>query len=202
MSTFHIIRHAHKERGDFYNLLLRHQDEPISQRGREEARKLWLHLHDKGISAIYISGYLRTAQTIHYDAEQAGITPIIDERLNEIDNGCLEGLSDEAIQQQYPEVWRGFHDRSADFRFPGGETGEEAHHRIADFLKEKRELHASENVVVVSHEGLIRLAACHVLELPVYARWNFQVDFCGIMEITYQPDHRSWRLVRFNQSVF
>ena len=28
--TVYIIRHAHKEKGDFYNPRLRHQDEPIS----------------------------------------------------------------------------------------------------------------------------------------------------------------------------
>ncbi len=32
--TFYIIRHAHKEQGNFYNPRLRHQDEPISQAGR------------------------------------------------------------------------------------------------------------------------------------------------------------------------
>lgn len=199
MSTFYIIRHAHKEKGDFYNPRLRHQDEPISLKGQEEAHKLWSYLCDKEISGIYISGYQRTRQTIHYVAEQSGITPVVDERLNEIDNGCIEGMSDENIQQDYPEVWRGFHERAADFRFPEGETGEEARQRIADFLEEKRQAHANENIVLVSHEGLIRLTACHVLGLPVYNRWNFHFDFCGIMEITYQAAHQSWKLVRFNQ---
>ena len=201
MPTFYIIRHAHKEKGDFYNPRLWHQDEPITQQGREEARKLWSYLCDKEITAIYMSAYLRTAQTIQYVAEQSGITPVVDERLNEIDNGCIEGMSDEAVQQEYPEVWRGFRERSADFRFPGGETGEEARQRIGNFLEEKRKLHASEAIVAVSHEGLIRLAACHVLGLPVYDRWIFQVDFCGIMEIVYQPDYHNWKLLRFNQKL-
>jgi len=124
MPTFYIIRHAHKEQGDFYNPRLRHQDEPISQKGQEEAFKLWSYLCDKGISAIYVSGYRRTAQTIEHVVQESDISPIIDERLNEIDNGCIEGLSDEEIQQKYPEVWKGFHERSADFRFLEGETGE------------------------------------------------------------------------------
>jgi broad specificity phosphatase PhoE len=79
-------------------------------------------LRDKQISAIYVSGYQRTRQTIEYVAKQYGITPIIDERLNEIDNGCIEGLSDEEIQQKYPEVWRGFHERSVDFHIAKGKT--------------------------------------------------------------------------------
>lgn len=201
MTTFYVIRHAHKDQGDFYNPRLRHQDEPISQKGQNEARKLWSCLRDKGISAIYVSGYQRTAQTIEFVAKQLGITPVVDERLNEIDNGCIEGLSDEEIQQKHPEVWRGFRKRSADFRFSEGETGEEARQRIANFLEEKRQVHSDENIVLVSHEGLIRLLMCHIMNLPVYWRWNFQVDFCGIIEITYQPEYQAWKLIHFNRTL-
>jgi broad specificity phosphatase PhoE len=202
MSTIYIIRHAQKEKGDFYNPRLRHQDEPISQQGQEQARKLWSCLCDSEISAIYTSGYQRTRQTIEYVSTELGIVPIADQRLNEIDNGCIEGLSDEQIQQSYPEVWKGFRERAADFRFPEGETGEEARQRVADFLEEKRQLHATENIIVVSHEGLIRLMTCHILGLPVYQRWNFSVDFCGITEIAYQPGYNNWKLLRFNQRLF
>jgi broad specificity phosphatase PhoE len=202
MTTFYIIRHAEKERGDYYNPDLRHQDESINQRGQEQAFKLWSYLCDKHISAIYISGYKRTRQTIEYVAQQSCIDLVMDARLNEIDNGCIEGMTDEAIQETYPEVWQGFQKRSADFRFPEGETGEEARRRIADFLEEKRQVHSTENIVLVSHEGLIRLLMCYIMDLPVYQRWNFHVDFCGIMEIHYLPDYKTWKLIRFNQKLF
>jgi broad specificity phosphatase PhoE len=199
MNSFYIVRHAHKEKGDFYNPRLRHQDEPISELGQEQSRRLWSYLCNKQISAIYISGYVRTAQTIEYVARQSGLIPVVDERLNEIDNGRFDGMSDEEIQAKYPDILRAFHERSADFRFPEGETGEEARQRIAEFLEAKRLSHAEENIVIVSHEGLIRLMTCHILGLPVYHRWNFSYDFCGITEITYQPQYQNWKLVRFNQ---
>jgi broad specificity phosphatase PhoE len=199
--TFYILRHARKEQGDYYNPRLRHQDEPISEMGRADSLKLWPYLCEKQLSSIYMSGYQRTRQTVEFVAEQSGLKPIVDERLNEIDNGLIEGMTDAAIRERYPEVWRGFRERSADFRFPGGETGEEARGRIADFLEEKRKLHAEDNILLVSHEGLIRLLACHILGLPVYARWNFHFDFCGIMEITYQPALQTWKLIRFNQII-
>jgi broad specificity phosphatase PhoE len=202
MTTFYIIRHAHKEKGNFFNTRLRHQDEPISQKGQKEARKLWAYLCNKQISAIYVSGYLRTGQTIEYVAAQSGIMPVIDERLNEIDNGLLDNMSEQEVQQRYPNFWKAYRERSADFRFPGGETGEEACRRIADFLEEKRQTHSAENIIVVSHEGLIRQLMCHIMGIPVYKRGNFYVDFCGITEITYQPEYQSWKLIRFNQKLF
>ena len=38
--TWYIIRHGDKERGDFFNPRLRHQDQPISELGHQEAQAL------------------------------------------------------------------------------------------------------------------------------------------------------------------
>lgn len=201
MTTFYILRHAHKQFGGYYNTELRHQDEPITSKGREAAQRLWSFFCEKEISGIYISRYLRTAQTIEYVASQLSITPVVDARLNEVDNGVFEKMSELEIQQTYPDIWQAFRARKQDFRFPEGETGEEARQRIADFLEEKQKQHSGQNIIVVCHEALVRVAACHILGLPVYHRWNFRVDFCGIMEIKYQPDYQNWQMVRFNQQV-
>jgi broad specificity phosphatase PhoE len=195
----HIIRHAEKEVGGYYNPELRHQDEPITLKGRESAGRLIPYYANKKIGAIYVSGYRRTGETIAPLALRLGLKPIIDQRLNEIDNGVIEGLDDATIQVRYPEVWDAFQRRSADFRFPGGETGEEVRLRIASFLEEKRRQHQLEEIILVAHDGLIRLLVCHVLGLPVYARWKFHVDFCGMTEIATVTGSEEWKLIRFNQ---
>jgi broad specificity phosphatase PhoE len=91
MTTYYILRHAEKEVGDFFNQRLRHQDQPISQKGRLESQKLYPYFSDKQIEALYVSEYQRTWQTIEYVAQQQNLIPVIDSRLNEIDNGCLDG---------------------------------------------------------------------------------------------------------------
>ena len=202
MTTFYIVRHAAKERGDFFNPRLHHQDEPISAQGQADAQRLGAYFDGKAIAAIYISEYQRTRQTAAPVARQLNLTPVIDERLNEIDNGRFDGMTDEQIQQTYPDAWQAFLSRSVDFRFPEGETGAEAQRRIVDFLEEKRLQHDSANVLLVCHEGLSRLLMCTILDLPVYKRWNFHYDFCGITEISYQPAYSTWELIRFNQVCF
>jgi broad specificity phosphatase PhoE len=200
MTTWYIVRHAEKELGDFYNPRLRHQDQPISLKGQSDARQLGSFFSGKSIAAIYVSSYQRTRQTIEYVAQQSQLAPLVDERLNEIDNGALEGLTEEQIQQTYPDVWNAYLARTTDFRFPEGETGAEAQRRIADCLQERLQQHGSETILLVSHDGLIRLLMCTILNLPVYQRWIFHVDTCGIMEIKYQPALTAWRLIRFNQT--
>jgi len=197
----YIIRHAEKAKGNFRVPHLPHQDQPLSQMGWEQSRKLWLYLGDKQISAIYVSVYQRTGQTIEYVAQQLGITPVIDDRLNEIDIGVVGPMSDEEVQEKFPEFMKAFTERTGDFRFPGGETGEEACHRIASFLEEKRQVHSNENIVLVTHEGLIRQLMCYIVNIPVYKRGNFYVDLCGVTEITYQPEYKNWKLIRFNQQL-
>jgi broad specificity phosphatase PhoE len=197
--TWYILRHAEKERGEYYNPNLRHQDEPINRTGLEHAERLIEYFVDKEISKIYISAYLRTKQTSAPLARHFNLVPVVDERLNEVDNGLFEGMTEEDVKQKYPGEWQAYRKRRADFRFPGGETGEEARDRIANFLDEKCEPHGDENIVIVSHDGLIRVMMCHLMKLPVTNRWDFRVDFCGITEISYQPDYGTWKLIRFNQ---
>lgn len=198
-----IIRHAEKEEetGGFYNPELDRQDTPISKQGQLQAQRLLPVFHDQPISAIYVSAYQRTLQTIEPLARQLQLMPVVDSRLNEIHNGDIEGLSDDQVRGTYPDVWNAFLERKADFRFPGGETGEEAQKRIAGFMEEKRPIHSNEQIILVSHDGLIRLLMCYIVGIPVYRRWNFEVDFCGIMEIVYQPNYGSWKLIRFNSSI-
>jgi probable phosphoglycerate mutase len=197
--SWYIIRHAEIESGDFYNPKLRHQDEPISQKGREQAEKLVAYFAEKEISKIYISAYLRTGQTIAPVAGHFNLSPLVDERLNELDNGLFERATEEQLREKFPAELQALRERRAGFRFPEGETGEEGFQRSGDFMNEKRVQHGDENIIIVAHDGLIRLLMCHVTNMPVTGRWNFIVDFCGITEIFYEPEFGTWKLVRFNQ---
>lgn len=198
--TWYIIRHADKEKGDFYNPTLRHQDQPISKMGQEKAQKLVPYFSDKDISRIYVSAYQRTAQTAAPLAGYLDLPPIVDERLNEIDNGLFDGATEAEVREKFPTEWQAFRERESDFRFPEGETGEEAQKRVVEFLNDTRKAYPDENIVAVCHEGLIRILMCYLTKNPVFDRWNFHVDFCGITELTYQPDFKNWKLMRFNQT--
>jgi broad specificity phosphatase PhoE len=200
MTSWYFLRHAEKEFGGHFNPRLRHRDEPLTTRGQQQAQQLITYFADKAIAAIYVSGYQRTWQTAEPLAQHFQLTPIVDERLNEIDNGPLEGMSEAEIQQTYPEVWQAFTTRRGDFQFPEGESGADVQRRIAAFLDEKLAQHNADNIVIVSHDGYIRLLMCYILGLPVQQRWNFRIDFAGIVEVTYQPAYAAWKLIRFNQT--
>jgi broad specificity phosphatase PhoE len=176
------------------------QDEPLSPGGLQVAQRLVAHFSDQSIKAIYISAYQRTAQTSAALAEYLHITPVVDARLNEINNGLIGNMAEAEFRQVYPAPWQAYHSRNSDFRFPGGETGAEAQARLQSFFAEKLPQHQDNNILLVCHDGLIRLMLCTLLGLPVYRRDDFHVDFCGLTELRYQEEYRQWQLVRFNQA--
>ena len=198
--TFYILRHGDKAEGEFRNPSLPLNDQPISETGKEQAQKLQEFFSDKEIVHIYVSAYQRTEQTIASVAGHFNLLPIVDERLNEINIGAFENATEDEVQENFPMEWQAFRERRSDFRFPEGETASEAQKRVIEFLEEKREQHGDENVIAVCHDGLIRALMCYVLDIPVYKRWNFRVDTCGITELEYEPEYRLWKLIRYNQT--
>lgn len=130
----YVVRHGDKADGDYFNEYLKHQDEPLSESGEAKAKMLCTYFKDINISQIYTSEYLRTKQTAKYVAELKRITLIEDRRLNEIDNGIIESMSDDEIKKRYPEFWADFFSYTKDVRFPDGETGEEVKARQKELM--------------------------------------------------------------------
>ncbi|CAG1011612.1 alpha-ribazole phosphatase [Anaerolineales bacterium] len=200
--TWYILRHAEKERGGFHNSQLKHQDQPLSEKGRQDSQKLVNLFADKPLAAIYVSAYQRTWQTAACVAEHLQLTPVIDARLNEIDNGLVDEMTEQEFREAYPEVWKAYVARTADFHFPGGESGAEVQARIKDFFDEKLSQHKGADLLIVSHDGWIRQMMCYVMGLPVYRRGDFRVNLCGLTELRYQEEIERWKLLRFNQTCW
>jgi broad specificity phosphatase PhoE len=197
---WYILRHGDKEKGEFKNPKLPLNDQPLSQLGQEQALNLQDFFADKEIAHIYVSAYQRTRQTIAHVAEHFNLTPVVDARLNEINIGAFENITEEEMRENFPTEWQAFRERRSDFRFPKGESGGEAQKRIIEFLEEKRESHQEESIIAVCHDGLIRTMMCYVLGIPVYKRWNFRMDTCGITELEFEPEYGTWKLIRYNQT--
>lgn len=196
---FYFIRHADKGAGDCYNDHLKHQDFPLTEQGKNRAENLARYLECKDIDAVYASEYVRAQQTAGAVAAKKGLPLVVDCRLNEIDNGLIEEMSDEEIKENYPSFWDDFFSFSKDVRFPGGETGEEVKARQQSLLQDL--IADGKNAALVSHEGYIRLLICHVLNLPVYERYKFYIGYCGVTEIEFCEDTGTWKIRCMNQAI-
>lgn len=194
----YVIRHGEKEKGDFFNARLRHQDQPLSRHGRAQARALERRFRRTPVSEIIVSEYIRTGQTIAPLARRLGLTPTVDPRLNEIDIGAIDGLSDQEIALRYPDTWKAYVGGSADFRWPDGETGEEAGRRIMSLFSEKAD--PGKNLILVAHDGIIRILICKILGVPVYRRFLLRMGTAGVNELDWDKETKTWHLARMNQT--
>ena len=118
-----MVRLADKAKGDFYNPRLRHNDQSIGTFGRRQATKLRKYFSKRPLDVIYVSEYIRTKHTFRSLEIKCKLIPIVDHRLNEIDIGIAERLTEDEVQVQYPDMWQALVDQDRDFRWPEGETG-------------------------------------------------------------------------------
>ncbi len=195
----YVVRHGHKQKGAYFSDMLRHEDEPLSDTGDLQARSLADYFADKDIKRIYATGYIRTQQTAKYVSEAKGIPITIDERANEIDTGAVEKLSWEEIRTAYPDMWKEFKSHTRDFRYPGGETGEEVRERQDSLLKDIAE--RNEDALLICHDGFIRLMVCNLLGAPIYHKYRLIADFCGVTELEYDSEEKAWCILKYNHTV-
>ena len=193
----YFIRHGHKAQGDNYNEALHIADDPLSEEGMKDAERIAAYFSAIDIKKIYASEYIRTQQTAAPVAHEKGLPVIVDARVNEMNGGIFHRMGDAAAQAAYPELWREILEHSHDVRYPDGENGAEVIARQNSFLAEMEK--ETGDVLVVSHDGFIRLLLCNISGLPVWMRYKFITTMGGISAVEY--DGREWRILRFNQIV-
>lgn len=196
----YLIRHAERDTSqDFFNAELNHQDNPLTEKGLNQAERLGCYLSDKQIQKIIVSQYKRTLQTAVPTAQQLQLVPHIDPRVNEIHNGVIEQLDEQGLREHYPETYAHLQRMDQDFTFPGGESGANVKFRQDSLLADL--IANDENVVIFTHEGYIRLFLCNILGLEVFQRYRFRVDFGGVTELEYLKERGEFRIIRVNHVV-
>ena len=151
-------------------------DLPLSREGMSEAEALGSLLKTWDIDFLYASPLLRARQTVEQMSLALPEVPVIYENLlREIDFGAWEGLTFSQILKNDPDEagrWAAHEDA---FAFPGGETLGNFHDRIRRI---KQMLLASEyeNILLVSHGGVILNLICNILDIGSRNALSLKVD--------------------------
>lgn len=134
----------------------------LSEQGKEEARLLGRRLASYSIDAVYSSDLLRAMETADIIIEQIfRLTQIslknqVRQGLQESDFGCLTGMKDEVIAQEYKEFMEGRFFVKEDWSYPDGESGQEVFKRFSKVIDEITQRTDLQNVVIVTHGMAIR----------------------------------------------
>lgn len=127
---------------------------PLTEQGREQARRAGERLVDRGVTAVYGSPLPRAQQTAQEVGAVLGLPVGVLEGVHELDVGIHEGQHDETVGPVALEVFgRWWRDDDLSAGFPGGETGVEIVARMHAALDEVADRHDGGTVLVVSHGG-------------------------------------------------
>jgi broad specificity phosphatase PhoE len=155
-------------------------DVPLTARGKEQVRQTGDLLQGKGITQIVCSPMLRCRQTL----EQLDLPCAyhFNELLKEIDFGrweCRNFSEVVKIDKELVDCWVADPDT---FSFPGGESITAFKKRVAAF-KTQLEMMVEDNILVITHGGIIRYILCLLLGLDSGKYLLFDVEpgcFCSI----------------------
>ncbi len=165
------------------------REEPLTERGRRQAREIAAHLAKRDdIQALYASPLARAWETSQIIGAALGMEPEPREGLAEISVGNAAGRTFKQWEERFPDEAVRFHSEGMHYAFPGGESGIQLGQRSAaeiDRILERRREDGA--IVVVSHGGALAWILAHLLEEPRDAWPRHQFNNCSVTELTIDP---------------
>ena len=191
-TRLYLVRHCQSEgnRGEYDGP---DDDPPLSEVGREQARRLAQRFARQRVDAVYSSPLRRTQETARAIAEATGLTIRTVDDLREVDFGEVQS-SDEPFSEEEALALRDRIDRRPTWdSFPGSEGSAAARRRVVGAMDRIIEECGGKRVAVVAHGGVIQTYVSHALGLErdfVFYPFN-----AGITSIRAQGERRViWRL--------
>jgi len=154
-------------------------DIELSAKGKSQARSLAKSLAGETLTAIYTSPLLRARQTAEQIARYHDCPVIIDERLKELNQGQLEGLTIEDLKRGYPEFLKKWIQEPASTQLPQGESLEDLEQRAWVAVEQIIKEYPKGRVAVVAHSFVNLTILCRVLDIPLGHFRRFRQDPTG-----------------------
>ena len=147
-----LIRHGETEENAM-QIVQGHSYGKLSEKGREQARKVAERLSKERIDVIFSSPLERADLTAQEIAKRHGLKVIYDDRLKERGFGSIEGIS----RDEYFEMMRTSGVPKHKFKPEGGESYEDMQERVGSFYRMLLEKYHGKSVAVVAHGTLNRV---------------------------------------------
>jgi len=187
-----IVRHGQTE-WNIRGIRQGYLDSPLTTRGMAQAKALAQRLAREQFSALYSSDLGRALQTAQEVANVTGHAIVTDARLRERHLGIFQGLNAEEINAKYLEERRAMRSQGPGYVIPGGESMVQQVERNMACLNELAARHEGEQIVVVTHGGVVSGFFRHTLEISLEAPRRFEFVNAGIN--VFAREDANWMLL-------
>jgi len=170
-----LVRHGETElnvQGVYYGWT----DCGLTEKGIMQAEDLADTLQDICFDVVISSSLARAVSTA---ALVSGFTPdeiIKDDRLRELNFGAWEGMHFTEVRERYKEAWEKWGSDWKNSAPPGGESFVEIYGRVKSCIEDILKEHKGKKILIVSHQGSMRIIPTVLLGLPEEAGWSFAAE--------------------------
>jgi broad specificity phosphatase PhoE len=173
MQVIHLIRHGETEnnrRGHVQGWT----ESPLSELGREQARRVGDRLRAGTIDAVVSSPLGRAVETARI-AVGSGARVELRDGLREMNLGAWEGKSAAELRKTYPRDVALWFDRPSVLRIEGAETIRAFRRRVSGAMADIRGEYADQTLAVFVHGGVICAWLTHILGMKLDDIWRFKI---------------------------
>lgn len=190
----HLVRHGQTDH-NAGSLTLGREDVPLNDLGLRQAAALGVRLAGEPLGIIFSSPLLRARETARAIAGERDISVHVRDDLVEMDVGETEGVTYDEVRQKYPDflrAWRGPHPE--DVAMPGGESLRDVSGRVDTFLADLRAV-TGEHVVVVTHNFVLKVLLCRLLDVELAAFRSFATDVASLSTVVLRDQRITIRVL-------
>jgi len=177
-----LVRHGETE-FNRQRLILGRGPEPLNATGQAQALAAAVAVSRNAPFVLYSSPIVRTIQTAEAIASECSVAFTPMPGLEEIDAGDLEGLTGSQLQEQYPDVMRGWRNDPASAKMPNGESLGDVQNRTWAVINDIAQRHEDDTVVVVTHNFPIQAILCKALGMPLNNFRQLRVDLGSLTQM-------------------
>lgn len=193
MSTtrFYVVRHGET----VWNAERRIQgfkDSELTEMGLAQAYALADRFEREPIDAVFASDLERAHRTARVIASRCGMKVNLHPGLRERNLGIFQGHTFDEIDALYPNELRLYREGGPDYGMPEGESMRESVIRSVAALEEIAELHPEENILVVTHGGILKGLFCHAVGLQCNVPRHFKIFNAAVNVFSFNS--RGWLL--------
>jgi len=196
--NIYLVRHGQTDRNK--GIVYGDTNIELNETGLLQADLVGKRLKSRQIQKIYGSDSKRAVQTAKAIRDYTGAALEIHSELREIDMGEWEGVHPDEVKITHTQYYKEWIKHLTDMPYPGGECGNDVVCRIKGIIDEI--LSSSlENIVIVSHGGVIKILLSAFLQLPLEKRFFINIENCSISSVSYDSYIHKFTIQSINDTA-
>jgi probable phosphoglycerate mutase len=172
-------------------------DIPLNATGLAQARAVASVLKNESFAAIYSSDLTRARQTAQPTADLLKKRVVLSESLRERHYGVFQGMTYTEASVRIPEGYARFKAKDPEYDFGTGESLSRFNERALACIRELVEKHSGENLLVVTHGGVLEMVYRHATGRALSTPRDFEIPNAGINRVEIGAS--GWRVSAWAQ---